>query len=334
MTALEQFQRLEASGLWRPGPEAQRRNVVVSLGDASLVLTDAGERPLAHWSLAAIERRNGQERPALYAPGLDAEDELEIDDEVMIEALEKVRRSVARRRPRSGRVRFRLMLAFCAVLTAVALFWLPGAVVRYTAAIAPEAKREAIGRDLLGRMQRVSGQPCANASGRPALRAFEARLGADQILVMRDGVATTAHLPDGTILLGRAVVEDHESPAVAAGFVLAERLRMAEQDPLLELLQFSGIWATLKLMTQADLPPRALDLYAEHLLRADPQPVPDPVLLAAFDAASLVAAPYAYALDITGETTIGLIEGGLPAASARPVLGDDLWVALQGICGE
>ena len=40
MTALKQYQRLESVGVWRPDPEAQRRNVTVSFGDASLAISD------------------------------------------------------------------------------------------------------------------------------------------------------------------------------------------------------------------------------------------------------------------------------------------------------
>ena len=57
MTALNQYQRLEAAGIWRETPQAQARDVIVSFGDATLVLTDPrSEVPLAHWSLPAVTR--------------------------------------------------------------------------------------------------------------------------------------------------------------------------------------------------------------------------------------------------------------------------------------
>ena len=95
MTALHEYQRLEARGLWRESAEAQRREVVVSLGDATLILTDASDRPLAHWSLAAVERLNPGETPALYSPdGLEDEVlELPEDETEMVSAIERVRRA-------------------------------------------------------------------------------------------------------------------------------------------------------------------------------------------------------------------------------------------------
>ena len=55
MTALKGYERLECTGLWRSGPAIQRREVVVSCGQATLILTDMQNRPLAHWSLAAVD---------------------------------------------------------------------------------------------------------------------------------------------------------------------------------------------------------------------------------------------------------------------------------------
>ena len=50
MTALTEYQRLETSGIWRGAPDEQRRDVTVSLGDATVVIYDGAGRALAHWS--------------------------------------------------------------------------------------------------------------------------------------------------------------------------------------------------------------------------------------------------------------------------------------------
>ena len=57
-------------------------------------------------------------------------------------------------------------------------------------------------------------------------------------------------------------------------------------------------------------------------------------LLAGFEAWSVRAAPYAYARDETGETTLGLIEADPFADGAPPaLLSDSDWLRLQAICG-
>jgi len=114
MTALKRFQRLESPGIWREHAEAQRRNVILSFGDASLVVSDTAERVLTHWSLAALERLNPGGSPALYAPGADSDETLEVDDALMIEALETVRMAVDKGRPRPGRLRLAIFAAIAA----------------------------------------------------------------------------------------------------------------------------------------------------------------------------------------------------------------------------
>src|SRR6056297_3625758 len=84
MTALKQFARLEAPGIWRAEPEAQRRDVVVAFGDATLVISDQAGRALSHWSLAAVARINPGDLPALYTPSADALEVLEIEDDSMV----------------------------------------------------------------------------------------------------------------------------------------------------------------------------------------------------------------------------------------------------------
>ena len=69
MTALEQFERLESIGLWKEAADDQRREVIVSFGDASLVLSNHNEVPLTHWSLAAVRRtkKSGSTVPSVPA---------------------------------------------------------------------------------------------------------------------------------------------------------------------------------------------------------------------------------------------------------------------------
>ena len=80
MTALREYQRLECPGLWREMPEAQRRDVIVTFGDATIVLRESpSERALTHWSLPAVVRLNPGRMPALFAPGPGAAEESRVN---------------------------------------------------------------------------------------------------------------------------------------------------------------------------------------------------------------------------------------------------------------
>ena len=341
MTALRQYERLEASGLWRAAPGDQRREVVVSVGNATLTITDPQDRPLTHWSIPAISRANPGQRPAIYHPDGDSGETLELDgsEGQMIDAIEQLRAGIARRRPRPGRLRLTMTLSALAIAALLAIFWLPGAVRDHALRVVPAVKRAQIGAALGREMQSVTGAPCRTPGGVQALARLTQRLpatrGSGALQVVRNGVATTATLPGGTILIHRALVEDFDEPDVVAGYIAAERLRTRTHDPLARLLDHAGVIATFRLLTTGDLSPAVLRAYAVYLLADAPTPaIPDDVLLAGFKAWSLRATPYAYARDATGESTLALIEGDPFAAEMPPpLLSDSDWLRLQGICG-
>jgi hypothetical protein len=337
MTALNEFDRLEASALWRPEGETQRVEVVVSMGKATLIISDLNDKTLSHWSLPAIERINGtNERLAIYSPGTDTDERLETEDDTMIAAILRIQRAIERGTPRPGRLRTLVMGTTIASAAALAVFWLPGALVRQAVSIVPEVTRAQIGATLLSHVTRLSGQECTSVHGAQALLALKTQLmrpSAGGVIVLRSGVQVAQHLPGGYILLNRSVIEDFEDPDVVAGFIMAEQQRAAQIDPLEDLLRSAGLTASLKLLTSGQIPNKTLESYAEKLLRQDMQPVNMDQLATRFIEAQVRPQPYAYAIDITGVSTLPLIEAGdLNTEETEPVLQDGEWVALQGIC--
>lgn len=340
MTALTKYQRIEASGLWRANPAAQRTDVIVSIGDASLVITDIQERALAHWSIPAVARANPGQFPAIYHPDGDTGETLELpeSEKQVIDAIEKLRTAVDRRRPHPGRLRLVVFLMMVASVALLIIFWLPGAARRHAVAVVPSVKQAEIGETLLANMQRVTGPPCREAAGVVALTRLAKRLatndGTGQLAVVRGGVRGTTVLPGGTILINRALVEDFEEPDVVAGYIVAERLRAEMNEPLVDMLKQSGRWASIRLLTTGELSGPALQAYAEHLLVTPRASLDDAKLLQGFRNWSVRSTPYAYAVDISGETTLGLIEADPFADSPPdPILSDSDWIRLQGICG-
>jgi hypothetical protein len=340
VTALTRYARLECPGLWRAAPDAQRIDVIVGFGDASLVISDAAGRPLSHWSLAAVARVNPGEAPALYTPSAEGTETLEIADDTMVEAIETVRRAVLRTRPRSGRLRAAGFALSLAAVLAAGLWWLPDALVRHAVSVLPEPSRQEIGARLFSALQRVTRPPCEGPRAERALAAVADRVspavagGLDAVRVVPDGVEGAVALPGGTVVVGRGLVEDHEAPEVLAGYVLAEAVRAAAAPPLADLLGRAGTIPTLRLLTTGQLPGPALARYAEARLSARPAPPAAEALLPAFAAAGLSSAPYAYARDVTGEAVLALLEGDpMRGRPAEPLMSDGDWVALQNVCG-
>jgi hypothetical protein len=337
MTALSEYERLECTGLWRATPEEHRREVVISLGATTLVLRDTAERPLAHWSLPAIRRQNPNETPALYSPDPQGDETLEIDDSTMTGAIERVLKTIDRRRAQPGRLRLLLTTGVLALFCAAMVFWLPSAMVDYASRISPPVQRTAIGKDLFQQIRRVSGHTCAQPQASAALAKLAKRVGLNpqKLAVVRTGVETSANLPGGYIILNRRLVEDFEDPNVVVGYVLAEMARASQSDPLHALLSDLGVRRTARFLTSGEISPPALTRYAEKLLARPSAPVQNTPLLLRFEQAQIPSSPYAYAIDISGETTISLIEADpLAQQDSARVLTDGEWVALQEICQD
>ena len=338
-TALKQFTKLESTGLWREAPELQRREVVVAFGESSLTISDPrSELALSHWSLPAVERLNPGELPALFAPGQDALETLEIDDQLMIQSLDKVRAALAAARPKPGRLRGSLLLAGTLSVLVLAIAFIPGALVDHTASMAPPATRLAVGRLALNDLSLVAGAPCSDPSGQAALGRLSTRLfgpGAPQLVVLRDGSAQTLHLPGNILTLHRSLSENANGPEIAAGYILAEAERAAQADPLKPLLRYAGLRATFGLLTTGRLDPAAVTGYGRDLLLAPASVVEAEPLLKRFAAAGLPSTPFARAVDPTGETTLPLIEADpMAEGEITPLLSDGDWISLQAICAD
>ncbi len=337
MTALKQYQRIEATGLWRSSPDEQRREVVISIGEATLTISDFNDRALAHWSLAALVRQNPAEYPAIFNPDGDPGETLELaqSETTMIEAIDRLQRAIERARPHPGRLRWLSVAGVVAAVMAVLVFWLPNALLSHVVSVVPAIKRQEIGNVILQRIERVSGRACMSEDAQPVLDRLAQRTGVRSIVVLPAGVSDSLALPGGIILLNRALIEDYEDPAVAAGYIIAERARAASTDPLYDLLDRSGPAAAFRLLTTGEITLEIVDSYSERVLSQPRPKMAEDDLLAVFSQAALPSTPYAYAQDITGETVLGLIEADpMAGRTLEQVLPDRDWVRLQSICGE
>jgi hypothetical protein len=333
MTALEQYSRLEATGLWHEGPDAQRCEVLVSLGKATLIIATPAEVARTHWSLPAIVRLNPGKRPALYAPGEQAAERLEIDDRDMIAAIEKLRMAIERRRPHPGRLRLWIGASLAAVMLGIALFWLPGALIRQTVSVLPPAGREAIGQQLLQEIGRLAGPLCSPVAGSGALTRLAQRIVADappRLAVLPSATPAALALPGNIIVINAALLEDHDTPDVVAGYILAETVRREGAKPMLRLLQDAGLMATLRLLTTGQLDRAALQAHALALLSQETGPVSGASLGPLFDMAGISARPYATAV---GATDLGIASTS-DDAPPRVLISDADWVSLQNICNR
>lgn len=340
MTALKKYQRLEASALWRELPGLQAREVIVGLRDATIVLSDPrSEEPLSQWSLPAIQRLNPGELPARFAPGLDAGEEMELDDADMIAAFDTLHRALERRRPRPGRLRGLILGATAIAVVGILVFWLPAKITSYTAQMLPAPTRAELGELALADIARLTGQPCKSVPGRRAAAALAERLfpnAPPRIEVLRDALLAPAHLPGGILLLPASLVENADSPDIIAGYLLVEDLRAQAHDPVAPLLDHMGLGANLRLLTTGTVPSDAAKGYGEGFLATPPDAEPAlDAQLDAFGKAGVSTAPYAAATAASNPSAQTLIaQDPFALGGPRPVFSDENWLEFQAICSE
>lgn len=339
MTALTQYKRLECSGLWRDDPADQRREVIVHLGEATLVLSDPRtDVALSHWSLPAISRVSPGTAPAIYSPGPDSRETLELDDRDMIAALEKVHAALEAAIPRPGRLRGALVVGVTTALVALGIFWVPSALVAHTASVLPPAKRAEIGQMALEEVTPLTGAPCTEQAGLVALATLSERLFGPKdtpiVYVLRDGIDAGAHLPGQLILASNRLLTEAKGPEAFAGVLLAEAERAAEADPVVSLLEQAGLVSTFRLLTSGDLPGDSLAGYGEVLMARAPLSLPQERLLARFSAAGVPVGPYAEKVLAAGPDRDALIAADpLTGTAPEALMPDADWLALQAICG-
>ncbi len=340
MTALRKYDRLESPGLWREHPQAKRREVIVGLREATIILSDPkNEMALAQWSLPALERLNPGESPALYGPGADAPETLEVEDTDMIAALETVRTVLERRRPHPGRLRGVVLGTAALLVVGVVVFWLPGKLVQQTAAVLPAPTRDELGEFALADLGRLTGSACKSVSGRHAAAELATRLfpkAPPRIEVVRNALTAPLLLPGNLIVLPAALVEGSDGPDTLAGYLLATELAAKGTDPVTALLDHMGLAATLRLLTSGATSSTAITGYGEILLALPPPSAPDTdALLAAFRSANVSATPYALRQDHGAAISLALVQGDpFPDGSGKTVLTDESWIQLQAICSK
>lgn len=338
MTALTEFQRLEAQGQWRAGPSDTSREVVVSLGDATLIIRDPrSETPLSHWSLPAVTRLNPGRSPAIYAPGTEGADEtVEIDDPLMRDAIERVHRAIESRRAHPGRLRGVLTVVAIMILLGGLIVWLPGAIIRHAGRIAPPAQARDVGQMVLTDITASTGKVCSRASGQQVLDWLIPRILGDQskVRVVPGPLNSAIRLPGNLYVMGNDLLQGAGGAEAVAGHLIAASLARSDEEIRQIVLADTGVMAAIRLMTLGSLPDSAVEGTGLKLLSA-PAPRPDDqILLGAMETARISSEPYARSVDPTGESVLGLIEADpfRNAPPIRPLLTPEQWRALQQIC--
>lgn len=259
MTALGRYERLEAVGLWREAPGADPREVVVSFGRTTLLLTDIAERPLGHWALAGVAPIDEDADGAtVYA--MSAGETLTIRDRDMVAAIETVRRRLPEPRRRRRRIPAGPILALA--LLAAAIVAGPRLIRAAAVRLIPPEQAEEIGDRMLIALIEAHGPTCAGPRGEQALGRLAAALDPEtppRLRVMEFGRAPVfAALPGGTVLIDRTTATAAPPADLARGTAQA-----LAGDPVRALVEEAGTFAALRYVFTGHFDERTIARAAE-----------------------------------------------------------------------
>lgn len=330
MTALDKFERLESIGLWKETETSQKKEVIVSFGKASLVMSDNKDTPLTHWALGAVEITAANDDKVIYTPDKNGFETLEISDPTMNRAIKKVRKAIHRPGSHRGRIRILSTVLTILCLSLLAVFWLPKALADYATDIVSDAKAREIGTDLMPYINQYAGLPCNSSSASPVIRKLEAHLigpRGNALFIADLGARYSIHLPGGIILANRVLVEDFPDTEALAGFVLMERALQKDDPALHSLFLEAGPIATLSFLITGKIDNDVLGTFAKNQM-TKPLTLPKKETLAKlFKATGISAVPLAKAINSKQLLDINPIGG-----EYDPILTDPQWLALQTIC--
>ncbi len=295
MTAIDKYTRLEALGQWRESPELPPLEVVVSFGNATLVLSDLDENPLCHWAMAATSRLTLDGANAVYTPDTEGYETLEIGDAEMVEAIAQVSRAaitIKRRTPWLRRVFLTILLVTVGAIFYVAPSMLQGQAVRMTG---PESARK-LGTDMVATLNAdICRQPRADT----VRELFQSRIFPDgrALLLIARNQPHASVFPGGVVVVGSDALQAMQTPDELA--VLTTTLFMQSEIKLAQLFESSSPRELFEYITSGKLS-------GERLAKAAQNSTDLPELID------------------TAEIT----------STSPPLLRDQDWVTLQGICLE
>ena len=330
MTALKEYARLETLGTWRPSPTAPSQEVVVSFGQASLVLSDTHGNPLTHWALSAVERISPSHRlPATYAPDADASETLDIDDDTMVDAITQVAAALHAARPKK---RLRWFVSGAVLVGAIlsVVIWVPGAIRSYAVTVMPDATAHDLGTQLI---ETLAHPGCTSPEGRVALDLMARRLGINGIFVMQGDHASAQAVPGRRVMITPATFETTAEPDSTAGFVLMAMAQADDKFALTGILDHTPLRDVVQILTQGRVDQDAID-FDQSVFAPTTYPQVDKVL-ALFQKHAISAAPFAQGLADTapGDFRTALIEKDPHSSgSLSAVIPDGAWAGLTAHC--
>ncbi|RED14193.1 hypothetical protein [Pontivivens insulae] len=354
MTALDQYQRLEALALWRADATSSPREVIATFGNSRLTLMDMSEAPITQWSLAALrysEEADPAGRPDAVGLTPDPEgaeclwfDDVDLKAAIAAVWIEEEAEAVDAA-PSGNRVFRYVILAFVSIALVIgAILARPWAQDTLLAQV-PEEVWRSVSREIVTAQSEQSGLYLCQRAGRadPALMEIQTRLGATQarmepvLFTARQDVSPIIALPDHRVLLDADAMRSAAQPEALAGLMALGLARQDREQPRNRIASAIGMGGLIGLVTRGYLSEDTVAVAAAALAQLPEWERPaDAEALRLLETAALPSKPLALILAGRGlpiERLEALADGDVIGAEPfTPALNDQTWLGLRSRC--
>lgn len=335
MTALDQYIRLEATGRWRESSEEPWQEVVVSFGNASLVLSDFKDRALTHWALAAITTETQENGATRLSPAPDSSEQLEVSDAEMLAAIEKTTeraRAEENAPPKRNLVKPFVYLSLIIVFIAGAIY-APAFLKDRAFKMIPPERAVLVGGNLSGSFK---SQSCDYPPAKRSLEIIQqhAKVSfAAEPLVIKASSPRFARLPGGQPILSVSLIEEASAPETIAGWLLLAEATPPRNTVLHALIAKKSALEALGFLFSGKIEAQDRVWMAKSL--RETRLAPDPLIIenvrAKLAELKIDEAPFLRDL-ANASPSFEPLRPIEEAAPGTPLLTDQSWVALQSIC--
>jgi len=350
MTALDQYQRLEAVALWRSSPDAEPREVIVAFGNATLTLMNMNEEPWGHWSLAALEEISHGDHAMVLTPDPDQQETLSLDDRDMISAIRAVRGDAQKEIVERRRIKLLVPALTLLVVLITAIVMARDPLASYLTRRVDEVTWERVSIALASDwMQADSARYCRinstgalrTSRGHPLLAQINTRLASGStairpVLARYDGPPILS-LPGSLVLLNAAAVDMAEQPEQIAGLLALAQARYNLTLSRHVVTQTLGLVGTMRLAASGTIPVSRYDDVLAALVSAELRDAgADAAALRLLTAAQLPSLPVSLLLNDYNvpRLRIETLQAGdsIGPGVYTPALDDADWLRLKAAC--
>lgn len=260
MTALDKYIRLETIGRWKENPESGTKEVIVSFGNSTLVLSDLEDNPITHWALAATRLYSDEGARIIYTPDIEAYETLVIEDREMVEAIEQVSRATALAPKKQFNWTY-LIIFIVVLFLLLAAYFLPTMLRNQAVSMTSIDSARQISMIMV---DKLGLQVCHDPRADNVMNSLAPSLSRDTRMVITSSDVNAAVLPGNVILMSDKVLQSYPSAEALVDWV---NTALDNQSGLVEnLFDNASLVDTFQYITSGVLPDDYVTIFGKDII--------------------------------------------------------------------